>query len=168
MVGYTLRSIVIGAEEEFVVHEAPVWRARANFIVNAELRESDRPKRFEQLWTRQFGDDEFEVCCIPFFLYDVALGDVVQTSAEGELRYVVERVIKPSGRYVFRVWFGESFHPREEIAKELGELGALLEWSSANLLAVDVEDDERAQGVADYLDAREKRGELMFETGRSA
>ncbi len=156
------------AEQQFVVHDEPVWRDRANFIVNAELREADSPKRFEQLWTRQLGEAEFEVCCIPFFLYDLALGDVVMTAPKDDRRYVVHQVVRPSGRYVFRVWFGESFHPREAVAEALEALGALVEWSSVNLLAVDAENDERAQGVADYLDTREKRGELMFETGRSA
>jgi hypothetical protein len=156
------------AEHEFVVHEEPVWRDRANFIVHAELAEADRAKRFEQLWARQLDDQEFEVCCIPFFLYDVALGDVVRTAPRGDRRYVVERVVKPSGRYVFRVWFGESFHPRNPIAARLKQLGALIEWSSTNLLAVDVEDGERAQVVADYFHARERKGELTYETGRSA
>jgi hypothetical protein len=27
---------------------------------------------------------------------------------------MVDGVGEPSGRYVVRVWFGESFHPREE------------------------------------------------------
>jgi hypothetical protein len=155
------------AEQEFVVHEQPVWRERANFIVNAELPAADRPKRFEQLWTRQLGEDEFELCCIPFFLYDMALGDVVATGPREGRRYVVERVVRPSGRYVFRVWLGESFHPRQEIAAELEQLGALLEWSSVNLLAVDADNDERAQAIADHLQAREQEGALMFETGRS-
>ncbi len=51
---------VTAAGKEFVVDDKPVWRDRANFIVNAELPESDSPKRFEQLWTRQVGDDQFE------------------------------------------------------------------------------------------------------------
>jgi hypothetical protein len=156
------------AELQFVVHDGPVWRDRANFIVNAELRAADSPKRFEQLWAKQLGDAEFEICCVPFFLYDLALGDVVTTAPKGDRRYVVHQVIRPSGRYVFRVWFGESFHPRETVAEELVALGALVEWSSVNLLAVDAENGAQAQAVADYLDVREKRGELMFETGRSA
>jgi hypothetical protein len=159
---------VAGSEIEFVVHREPVWRDRANFIVNGELQESDRPERSEQLWTRQLADDEFEVCCIPFFLYDIALGDIVLTSVRDARRYVVARVIRPSGRCVFRVWLGDSFHPREAAAMELRRLGALTEWSSVNLLAVDAEDDEQARAVADYLQAREERGDLTYETGRSA
>jgi len=153
--------------EEFVVHEAPVWRERSNFVINAELREQDRPKRFEQLFVRQISDDRFEVCCIPFFLYDIALGDIVRTEPRGGRKFVVADVAESSGRYVFRVWFGGSFQPRDEIERELRALGSLTEWSSRNLLAVDAADREHAQLVADFLAEREKAGQLLYETGRS-
>ena len=156
-----------GAQQEFVVHQDPVWREHANFIVNAELPEKDRPNRFEQLWAKQVADARFEVCCIPFFVFDLALGDVVATSPREGRKYVVDKVVEPSGRYVFRVWFGESFQPRDEIASELKVLGSLIEWSSRNLLAVDAVDGEHAQLVADFLMEREKAGHLVYETGRS-
>jgi Domain of unknown function (DUF4265) len=114
-----------GVPQEFVVHEQPVWRARANFLIHAELPQQYCPKRFEQLWARHLGDDMFEVCCIPFFIYDLALGDVVATSAKSGRKYVIDKVVTPSGRYVFRAWFGQSFQPRDEIAGELKALGSL-------------------------------------------
>lgn len=89
------------------------------------------------------------------------------TGLQGEHRYVVEGVVESSGRYVFRAWFGESFHPRAEIAAELEGLGALLEWSSVNLLAIDAADAEHAQRVADFLAGRQEAGHLLYETGRS-
>jgi hypothetical protein len=153
------------SQEQFAVHQGPVWRERANFVIHAELPEEDHPKHFEQLWARQLSDDRFEVCCIPFFIYNLALGDVVATSPKGDLRYVVTRVVRQSGRYVFRVWFGRSFHPRDQIAGELQALGSLIEWSSLNLLAVDATDDEHAQLVADFLMEREKAGQLIYEAG---
>jgi len=142
------------------VHETPVWRERANFVIGAALPEEGRT---EQLWARQLGENRFEICCIPFFLYDVALGDVVETDAN----YDLVRVVVASGRFVFRVWFGDSFHPRQEVANELSELGALSEWSSTNLLAVDASDGAHAQSIADYLAEQERAGRLMYETGRS-
>ncbi len=85
-------------------HSEPVWRDRSNFIIGAPLAEEGRT---EQLWARQVGDRRFEICCIPFFVDDAALGDVVETDATFDLM----RAVEPSGRYVFRVWFGESFIP---------------------------------------------------------
>jgi hypothetical protein len=142
------------------VHETPVWRDRADFVIGAPIHDAERA---EQLWARQVGEQRFEICCIPFFIKDVALGDVVETDAE----YDVTRVVERSGRYVFRVWFGESFHPRQKVADELSELGALLEWSSANLLAVDAVDRPHAQVIADYLEAQERADRLRYDTGRS-
>jgi hypothetical protein len=152
---------------EFVVHQSPIWRERSNFVINAPLRGDGRSRKFEQLFVRRIADDRFEVCCIPFFLYDVALGDTVVTSPEGDRKYVVKAVVDRSGRYVFRVWFGESFHPRQEVAEELESLGCLLEWSSRNLLAVDVAGEKSAQVVANFLAEGEQVGRLVYETGRS-
>jgi hypothetical protein len=96
-------------------------------------------------------------------VYDLALGDVVETNA----RFDLVRVIERSGRFVFRIWFDDAFHSRQEIADALAELEALLEWSSPNLLAVDVEDEVHAQAIADYLAEQERAGRLTYETGRS-
>ena len=127
---------------QFLTHDDPVWRERSNFIIHAELPERDG--RMEQLWARQISECTFEVCCIPFFIFDVALGDIVETAPAGGKKYVLSSVVTSSGRYVFRVWFGESFHPRYEVAAELMALGALVEWSSVNLLAADAADLEHA------------------------
>lgn len=154
--------VVSAAPDRFLVHTDPVRRERSNFIINGPLPGGD--DRFEQLWVLQRGDYRFELCCIPFFVYDVALGDVVETDVD----YRLIRVLEPSGRFVFRVWFGESFQPREEIADDLVALEALIEWSSVNLLAVDAVDADHAQRIADYLLGHEQAGRLVYETGRSA
>lgn len=157
------------ADSDFVVHMSPVWRARANFVIRADIEEGDLPRRVEQLWARQLGAIHFEICCIPFFVYDLALGDEVETGAEGERRYVIERVVKPSGRYTFRAWFGDTSRPqaRDEVIAELRALGSELEWYSNNLLAVDAASEELAQLAADLLYKREQSGDLVYETGRT-
>lgn len=142
-----------------MTHSAPAWQDRADFIIGAPLPEPDRS---EQLWARRLDDLRFEICCIPFFLYDVALGDIVQTNAA----YDLQRVIKRSGRSVFRVWLGASLYPREDIERELTDLG-LLERSSANLLAIDAADEQSAIQIATYLHAQEQAGRLTYETGRT-
>lgn len=145
-----------------VIHEEPIWRERSNFIIAASIRDGGDIQT-EQLWARRTDEGRFEICCIPFFVYDLALGDLVETDDH----YLVRRVVRPSGRYVFRVWFGESFYPREEAAEGLRLRGALLEWSSQNLLAVDLPDKEQAGIAADFLAEHTQQGHLIYETGRT-
>ena len=80
--------------EEFVVHHEPAWQHRSDFIINAMLPEDGR---FEELWVRKITDDTFEICCIPFFLYDVALGDVVRTHVADGREFSFDGVLEPSG-----------------------------------------------------------------------
>lgn len=152
--------------EQFSTHGEPVWRDRADFIVNAALPEEGR---YEQLWCRQIADGTFEVCCIPFFLYDIALGDVVETSPQGERRYVLSRVRTRAGRYVFRAFFERrQYGFRERAVGALTSLGALVEWSSPSLLAVDARDAAHAQEIADYLQNQQRKDHLAYETGKTA
>lgn len=156
---------VSAAAEQFSTHAEPVWRDRADFIINAPLPE---PGRFEQLWVKKVGEEQFEICCIPFFLYDLALGDTVQTAPQGERQYVLSRVLSQSGRYVFRAFFERTqYRYRDSTVQALQELGALVEWSSPSLLAVDI-DGASAQKVADLLNELEKQERLVYETGKTA
>src|SRR5438552_1837267 len=68
------------AEDEVKVHPSPVWRQRADFILQMKIDAPDPTPRYEQLWSRQLGGELFEVCCIPFFIYDLSLGDQVRVS----------------------------------------------------------------------------------------
>lgn len=146
------------------VHQEPVWRDRSNFVIATQIEPGDTGITTEQLWARQIDERHYELCCIPFFAHDLALGDVVEVDAT----YMVTRVAKPSGRYVFRIYIGRSDYPREELVEQLTELGALLEWSSATLLAVDAPGLALAQPIADFLQEQEDQGRLIYETGKTA
>ena len=152
---------------ESVLHREPVWRNRSDYIVCAELADHAGPRRFEELFAKRIAGDLFEVCCIPFFLFDIALGDVVATAPKGDLDYVVTKVVESSGRYVFRVKFEDASRPRGEIAEELRALGSLIEWFSRSLLALDAIDQEHAQRVVDFLAAQAKAGQLTYDSGQS-
>ncbi|MBW3623962.1 MAG: DUF4265 domain-containing protein [Armatimonadetes bacterium] len=154
-------------ERQIGVHLHPVWRDRADFIIHARVPDDSMPEYWEQLWARQVADDRFEICCIPFFLYDLSLGDTVETESEGEFQYSVKRVVQPSGHYTFRVWFGESRHAnvREEVLRGVARLDCLYEWSSENLLAIDTS-EAQAQYMADFLYGGHQRGFWIYETGK--
>jgi Domain of unknown function (DUF4265) len=149
------------AVEKTYVHVEPAWRVRSNFIIMADLPENGRR---EQLWVRQVADLRFELCCIPYFLYDMSLGDVVETDD----RHNVTNVIERSGRFVFRIWFGGSSYPQQQVIDELETLGGLTERASGNMIAVDAANAQIAQTLANLLLRHEAQRNLIYETGRQA
>jgi hypothetical protein len=160
---------MIMTTNQFVTHETPVWRDRANFLIFAVVDpDAERAVvRWEQLWARQLQQYRFEICCIPFFPYNLALGDEVETKPFKDKIYVVDHVVTPSLRYVYRAWFSTP-QMRGIVHSQLESLGCLLEWRStnSNLLAVDCSSLELAQTTADILMNHEQHGVLVYETGK--
>jgi len=70
-------------ETKTIKHPNPVWREKANFIIGAQCtNKADKTNAWEQLWSRKVSGNIFEICCIPFFLYDISLGDEVKTDQD--------------------------------------------------------------------------------------
>lgn len=147
-------------------HENPAWRDKANFIIATYLGEKDGRCEWEQLWAHRLDEKRFAICCIPFFAFDLALGDEVETDES----YVLTKIVKCSGNYTFRVWFGNSKDSgiKVEVETHCTELDFTTEWSSPNLLAISVSGAEQAQQLADYLQSQQTRGNLIYETGKTA
>jgi Domain of unknown function (DUF4265) len=147
-------------------HLNPIWGEKANFIIGARLSQdvSETEIRWEQLWSRKISDGIFEICCIPFFVYNISLGDEVRTDAE----HWITGVTKPSGHFTFRVWFGDSTNTtiRDEVNSKVEELQCLFEWYSCNLMAIDTPTDSLAKMISNYLQEKEDSGLLTYETGR--
>ena len=92
---------------DVITHEDPAWRYRANFIISGRL-DSDAVKSgfvWEQLWAKELGENIFELCCIPFFLYGFALGDIVETRPVEQKEFVVAERLKTKGHFTLRIWF---------------------------------------------------------------
>lgn len=159
---------VIGAKyragEYIAFHRSPIWRNSADLIFNILIESKDGKNEWEQLWGKRTAPDRVTICCIPFFTYDVSLGDEIEIGAD----LIPKGVSRRSGQTTFRVWFGGlDALRRDEIAADIQALSHLLEWSSANLLAVSIP-GSNAQLLADYLQHRENEGLITYETGRSA
>lgn len=149
---------------EFRDHSEPVWRDRSNFIIHATLPETGY---YEQLWARQISSSKFEVCCIPFFLYDIALGDTVLTEISDDQMHLVKTVSERSGRFVFRAYFADGDLAQQNPFEDmLTSVGALLERSSSQLLAIDGRDMEHAEQISNLLQTWEDAGSLQYETGK--
>jgi len=148
-----------------IKHPNPVWREKANFIIGAQCtNKADKTNAWEQLWSRKVSGNIFEICCIPFFLYDISLGDEVKTDQD----FWISEVLKRLGHFTFRAWFGNSNDSsiRDGIIKRVNDLGCLFEWYSNNLLALDAPTEDLAKQLADYLYEQEQLGLLVYETGQ--
>jgi hypothetical protein len=159
--------VEIGAmDSDVVTHHRPVWRHRADFILSARIEDEILREQWrrEQLWGRRVADNVFELCCIPFFVPDLALGDEVETAPEGDRQYVVRRVIRRSGRRAFQIWFQDPA-ARTRLEEDLANMGCLIErrFEGSNLLAVDAADEDLASRVLLLLERAQDRGEIDYQ-----
>lgn len=156
------RNMVYQAGDYEAVHHQPIWRERANFIFAAYLGVKNGNNEWEQLWGQATESDKFVICCIPFFVRDLALGDVVEIDSNSILKNVVKR----SGQVTFRVWIMSSDSViRQEIKTKLDSMKLLMERSSENLVALSAPDNIEAQIASNYLRNCEELGLLQYETG---
>lgn len=129
--------------------------------------DADGPQ-WEGLLASAGDDGTTTVLSVPFFVYDLALGDEIttMTSAEGSL-VAVERA-RRSGMFTFRVTF--EAHPGDRwqtLMRDLEPWSCWFDVRSPTFLAIAAQ-SESANDVADYLHAREQAGELQYETGQTS
>lgn len=150
------------------VHRDPAWRDRANFIIQALVEHGGDREIREQLWARQAGE-RFEICCIPFFVRDLALGDEVEAEPDDAGRQLLRRVVRPSGNQTFWVWFEDEAKTAllHRVRDGLERLGCLTEGYSRGLLAFNAESDRQAEQALEFLEGREFRRYLECVSGRT-
>lgn len=143
-----------------VGHPFPVWGAEADYLLIANVEEDNSLVR-EQLWAKQLDGSSFKICCIPGFAKDIALGDIVESDSSN----VIVRIVKHSGRWVFRAWSDSGWEDKFEVLHSLNELGALMETCTFSLLGIDAADEASASAIREYLEEMERQEVLYFETG---
>ncbi|MEW1778717.1 DUF4265 domain-containing protein [Streptomyces sp. NPDC086777] len=135
----------------YVSHEDPAWRGENHEMAMVDLAPFDLPGMLEQLWLREVNEEgAYEVCCIPFYAYGVALGDVIEKGESGSM----DRVIEKSGRRVLRILFSESrpaLDSRPMLRRTLDSAGLLNEWNGDRHVAIDVPDDSVMQPIYDSV-----------------
>jgi hypothetical protein len=156
--------------ERYYVHAFPLERDRTDFIIQCRM-DHEEPPKYEQLWTRKLDEGTFEVCCIPQYIYGIALRDHIALSDD------FASVLKHGGHYTFRVWFGavegefaqDIPHASHEyvhvVLNQLQQLDAQTEFGSRHLLGVDASSREIAERVFDFLGREERSFKLHFENG---
>jgi hypothetical protein len=86
------------------IHLSPLWKAKADSKIFADISENLDNSESEEIWARKLKENEYEICCIPFFIYGFAIGDIVQVDSEKK----IVGLLKRSGRSTVRVWFKEA------------------------------------------------------------
>ncbi len=118
----------------------------------------------ESLWA-QPSDDGYKIDNVPFYVREIALGDVVSVSTEsdGTLRFTA--LVRPSGHSTVRLWFQDPSDV-QAIRNELRTYGCESELSELpRLVAVDIPpsvpyakvrarlEEGEASGVFEYQEA---------------
>lgn len=156
-------SKVYQSGDYIAVHRNPIWHEKSNFMIRAYLENNEGRNEWEQIWAKKIDEKKFLVCCIPFFAYNIALGDEVITDEN----YVIRNTIKNSEYFTHRIWFdasgGEDF--KADVLLNLETMSTLMEWSSDNLLAVSPKGESQNQKILNYLDSCQDTGKLIYETG---
>ncbi|MEV0284388.1 DUF4265 domain-containing protein [Kribbella sp. NPDC050820] len=139
--------------------DATVW-----FALPAE---PDAPRIWEGLLARRSpGGETAQICAVPLFAYDLNFGDEVAVIASGEGALVATAIVVDGGNYTFRIWQEDADEAAlRQVAIAFAEMGCLVEGYSGHLLGLSC-DRESAQAVADELDAGERAGRFIYETGR--
>jgi hypothetical protein len=143
-------------------HNAPAWGLKSNFIIRADLARHGLPGRIEQLWARRIAATQFEICCIPFFTYGLALGDTVETNAQNTIQKTTEK----GGHQTLRVAIAlqERQDRLHEIVHEwVIKTGLLHEWYSTGYLAVDLPPDTRDEVNFQMLEPLNANAEIAME-----
>ncbi|MBX3293414.1 MAG: DUF4265 domain-containing protein [Acidobacteria bacterium] len=152
-----------------VVHDFPAWRDKANFIIASYLGDDSEVGdlvEWEQIWAQQIAQDRFEICCIPFFAYDLALGDKVVTRPFNSKEYVIDSIIQKSGHRTYRLTFFRNDKWNETI-EDIMSLGCLVEsrWARSKMISIDAATPEKAVGLEKYLNKLEGANEITWESG---
>ena len=159
------RLAVVADEADIATHAHPVWRERADYILQADLAEHGLPGRYEQLWARRVEADRFELCCLPFFTYGYALGDIVALrAATGPFDRVLGSVVRPSSRGLLRVAFLTA-DGHEDLHASLAASDRPHEWRSGGFVAIDIEGQVPKQ-LWTTIEALASGGHVEWEWGR--
>jgi Domain of unknown function (DUF4265) len=148
----------INATDFISVHLSPAWANKANFKIFADIAEDKKKPEWEQLWVNRENDQSYQICCIPFFTYGIALGDIVTVDD----RLVITKKLSNSGHKTVRIWFADTpVSISSEFGAELFSLGYILEWQSKKMLALSAANQNQFDDLIEFLDA--KLIELGFE-----
>lgn len=138
--------------------------------VRFELPPEDRAHgvETESLWAQVTGDGRYRIDNIPFYAYDISLGDVVTGTVDGD-RIAFQRVLERGGHSTYRILVkderGYESPAFLEGWRELENHGCSYEVAKRRWIAIDVPSAADVFAVYRILEDGENRGLWSFEEG---
>lgn len=115
----------------------------------------------ESMWCIPQGQNQFQVANVPFELYRIAFGDIIEAELEEGI-YVYTHTVSFSGHSVLRVLHPAEFDG-EAFTEAVNALGVWVESATERLTAIDVPADISLQPILTYLREQEAAGILHYE-----
>jgi hypothetical protein len=148
--------------KDIAPHYNPV--RQCDSLVISDLAPRGMPGRFEQFWALRIAENVFEISCIPFFAYGIALGDKVRVNGD----CLIEEIIERSGHNSLRLAIADSIDQNKlhrKLHDWVEKSGLLYEWYSPGYLAVDIPPSAQARIDTLFLDELSQAGEIFIEAG---
>jgi hypothetical protein len=145
---------------ETVVHDHPVLGAEC--VARLDLDDSWLPYRYEDVTLIAAPEGRWAVSCIPFFVDDLHLGDIVSVSGVRDGRGDFQGVRERGQSWGFRM-FSETYAGHEAAHRLIEDFHGAFEVSG-RLIAAAIRGDEDADSFAERLRELEDNGLLQYET----
>lgn len=152
----------------YITHDAPVRRSEQNYIAMVDLEPFGFAASMEQIWLTSLSESTFQVSCVPFRAYGIALNDGVELDPLGRQ---VTRVVQKSGHRVFRAFFPPALSS-DGLSAILDPLvaachagGLQFEWSGDRHIAIDLPPGGRIDGVWQIVEQLASNGQAVWEWG---
>jgi hypothetical protein len=121
------------------------------------------PVNVEFLWSEDRGDGTYRVLSPPYYVTDVAVGDVIEVTLEPEVHFV--RVLAESGHSILRV-FLESGSSPDLFFTGLRELGAMdSPTERPDYFVIDIPASLSIVAALDYLTEKQESGQCDWVPG---
>lgn len=109
---------------------------------STEQQDGWPPSSYESLWAEPVAPNLYRLLNIPYYLYGVSYGDVVEVmpSAPEEKIYWVHRVAEHSGHSTYRIFLSDTTDDAvfERWWSQLANLGCEYERANDRLIAIDM------------------------------
>ena len=150
------------SDSEMTPEAVEIW-----FKIEKDAKGYPESQDREKLWATTVEGGSFRLDSTPFFVKDIAAGDVVSAVRTEEGLYRFERIISRSGNSNFRIWLHDAEpHNSVKIVEAPRVLGCHVEITLERVIAIDVLPD-RENEIWEYLKAGRDRDDWGLHVGFS-